>query len=191
MSVCVYKDSRFAKFFGNHSAPAPKVNAAPVGAAGTRVATKAPSANIAHAPVQHPPMPTSSLALFCVRDSLTIFASFNLPPLLAPSIPDWVAPSAVAKSSLAQFLIPSAVQLVSTPIHLLGLDLYNRPHLPAPGSSGATVPVPASERWQRVSRDWMPSFAARVARIAPAFGVGGVLNARARAKMMEMVEGKE
>lgn len=176
MSMCVYKDSRFAKFFGDHKASIPSDRAGKAAASAAGSITKPP------------PMPKSSLGLFCARDSLTIFASFNLPPLLAPSIPDFVAPSAVAKANVAQFVIPSAVQIVSTPIHLLGLDLYNRPRLPVPNTNGKTAPVPVSERWKRVKRDWMPSFGARIARIAPAFGVGGVLNARMRATMMGSIE---
>ncbi|KAI5305897.1 hypothetical protein KEM56_002944 [Ascosphaera pollenicola] len=176
MSMCVYKDSRFAKFFGDHKP------------SNTPPSTRKAATSAAGSIPKHPPMPKTSLGLFCARDSLTIFASFNLPPLLAPSIPDFIAPSAVAKASVAQFVIPSAVQIVSTPIHLLGLDLYNRQRLPVPGADGKTLPVPASERWRRVKRDWMPSFGARIARIAPAFGVGGVLNARMRAMLMGSIE---
>ncbi|KAI5288115.1 hypothetical protein KEM54_005459 [Ascosphaera aggregata] len=176
MSMCVYKDSRFAKFFGNRMIA--NSSATPRGGKGLASITFKP-----------PPMPKASLGLFCARDSLTIFASFNLPPLLAPSIPDFIAPSAVAKANVAQFAIPSAIQVISTPIHLLGLDLYNRPHLPAAsGTSGETQSVSASNRWKRVKRDWMPSFGARIARVAPAFGVGGVLNGRMRATLMGMIE---
>jgi hypothetical protein len=77
----------------------------------------------------------------------------------------------------AQFLAPAAVQIFSTPIHLLGLDLFNRQ-----GRIGAR------ERWSRVTRDWTVSALARMGRIVPAFGVGGVVNANVRKNLMTKIE---
>lgn len=73
--------------------------------------------------------------------------------------------------SVAQFVVPAAVQGVSTPLHLLGLDLYNRPGVGVWGNEG---------RVKRVLRDWGMSAVARVGRIVPAFGVGGVVNMKVR-----------
>jgi hypothetical protein len=96
----------------------------------------------------------------------------------------------------AQFVAPAAIQLVSTPIHLLGLDLYNRQ-----GHLGF------GERYARVVRDWGVSALARMGRIIvsstscprydyqeltetnqPAFGVGGVVNANMRKNLMTKIE---
>ncbi|RMZ76630.1 hypothetical protein DV738_g4849, partial [Chaetothyriales sp. CBS 135597] len=105
---------------------------------------------------------------------LTIFASFNVPTLVAPTLEK--LPPAVqerfrpllateaSRISTAQFIAPSVMQLFSTPIHLLGLDLYNRQ---------TRLGVPA--RVARILRDWGVSAMARMCRIIPAFGVGGVL----------------
>jgi hypothetical protein len=82
----------------------------------------------------------------------------------------------IKKQSIAQFIAPAAVQVISTPMHLLGLDIYNR--------SGITL----SERFARVKRAWLGSTLARIARIVPAFGVGGVVNTTARQLMMEKLE---
>lgn len=82
----------------------------------------------------------------------------------------------VSSASAAQFITPAAVQLVSTPLHLLGLDLYNRPG----ASSG--------ERSAKVLRDWAKSAAARICRIVPAFGVGGVVNMKVRKRLMGAIE---
>ena len=117
------------------------------------------------------PLPPATYALFALRDALTIFASFNLPPLLAPLLP-------TASPTAAQFLAPAAIQLLSTPLHLLGLDLYNRP---APAVSLAA-------RLRKVRVDWLPSSLARMCRIVPAFGLGGVVNARLRANLMRRLE---
>jgi hypothetical protein len=150
LSVCLYKDARFAGFFG---------------AAAT--ATTAAGANVAKRAV-----PKTTLALFAARDMLTIFASFNIPPILGP---------ALGSMSAAQFIAPASVQLISTPMHLLGLDLYNRPYQAAKGPSGA-------ERWNVVKRDWLGASFARMGRIVPAFGVGGVVNAKLRKTLMGSLE---
>ena len=145
MSLCLYKDSQFTKMFG------PRV---------THTLPKRP-------------VPFPSYALIALRDSMTIFASFNLPPLIAPLLPlSERVEKQMSRASAAQFLAPAGIQLLSTPLHLWGLDLYNRP-----GMSW-------SQRLGRVSRDWLGSSLARMGRIVPAFGVGGVVNGRVRRRML-------
>ncbi|KAK3294298.1 uncharacterized protein B0H64DRAFT_183967 [Chaetomium fimeti] len=148
IGICIYKDQVFVRLFG------------PVG--------------VAARPVALP-----SYALFAARDCLTIFASFNVPPLLGPVL----ARSRivgdrfqryVSGHTLAQFAAPAAVQLASTPLHLWGLDVYNRP-----GVMGWR------ERWAVVRKNWAVSTAARICRIVPAFGVGGVVNYKVRRGLME------
>ncbi|THY33069.1 hypothetical protein D6D00_01103 [Aureobasidium pullulans] len=147
LSLCLYKDSRFAKLFG--------------------VATSSPR-----------PIPGPSYALFALRDCLTVFASFNVPPLIAPLMPlSDNMQKHISAASAAQFVAPAAIQLISTPLHLLGLDLYNRD-----GKLGAR------ERMIKVRKDWLKSSFARMARIIPAFGVGGVVNTRVRANLMGRLE---
>ena len=75
-------------------------------------------------------------------------------------------------------MAPAAVQVFSTPLHLLGLDFYNR--------NGNTT---LGERWAVVRKAWAVSTLARLCRIVPAFGVGGVVNAGVRRSLMEKVEG--
>ena len=82
----------------------------------------------------------------------------------------------VNKQSIAQFIAPAVVQVASTPLHLLGLDLYNRGH------------ISFQERWSLVRTAWFPSVCARIARIVPAFGVGGVVNTGVRQKLMKPLE---
>ena len=155
MSLCLFKDSQFAKMFGPP----------PTSIAGTAARS----------------VPKISYALFAVRDSLTIFASFNLPPLVAPLLPlSQEVEKQVSRASVAQFLAPAGIQLLSTPLHLWGLDLYNRP-------MGNGVPWMA--RMRKVSRDWLGSSFARMARIIPAFGVGGVVNASVRKRMIGSTHG--
>lgn len=150
LALCLYKDNRFTQLFGS--------------ATSTR------------------PVPLPTFALFTVRDCLTIFASFNLPPLLAPKLEERMGAELrkhVAAATAAQFITPAAVQLFSTPLHLLGLDLYNRPGVRLLGPDG---------RAGRVVRDWAKSAFARMGRIIPAFGVGGVVNTKVRRNLMERLE---
>jgi hypothetical protein len=126
------------------------------------------------------PLPT--FALFTVRDCLTIFASFNLPPVFAPRIEKVMGEqmkSYVSAASVAQFVTPAAIQFVSTPLHLLGLDLYNRPAAAIGGPDG---------RVGQVMKNWAKSAFARIGRIIPAFGVGGVVNTKVRRGLMERLE---
>lgn len=83
----------------------------------------------------------------------------------------------MSRASAAQFLVPAAAQLLSTPLHLLGLDMYNR--------NGGTPP---RDRLRKVRVDWLKTSLARMCRIVPAFGVGGVVNNGLRVKMMKKLE---
>ncbi|KAK3116733.1 hypothetical protein LTR53_002566 [Teratosphaeriaceae sp. CCFEE 6253] len=124
------------------------------------------------------PVPPVTYALFAARDCLTIFASFNLPPILAPNMPlSEAAEKYLSRATAAQFLAPAAMQLISTPFHLLGLNFYNR--------NGGT---PLGDRFAKVRVDWMMSSLARMCRIIPAFGFGGVVNNGMRAKLMKSLE---
>jgi hypothetical protein len=147
LSGCLYKDARFTKFFG---------------AGGGKGAVKKV-------------VPKTSFALFALRDSMTMFASFNVPPLLAPVI---------GSLNAAQMLAPASMQLLSTPLHLLGLDLYNRPKGPVGAASGVTI----RDRWIIIKRDWLGASFARMGRIVPAYGIGGVVNSRVRRELMNKID---
>ncbi|KAK3389354.1 hypothetical protein B0H63DRAFT_390744 [Podospora didyma] len=150
IGLCIYKDQVFVRLFG-------------------------PPGQVARAVT----MP--SYALFAARDCMTIFASFNVPSLLGPILTERLGAEVQRYASgqtLAQFAAPAAVQLVSTPVHLLGLDIYNRPY-----SAGG---MPSwRDRWAAVRKNWAVSTAARICRIVPAFGVGGVVNYKVRKGLME------
>ena len=114
------------------------------------------------------PMPAKSLALFGVRDSSTILASFTLPRIVSEKLVQTTGTSKTTSDTMAQLLTPVAMQILSTPLHLVGLDLYNRPT--------ATLP----ERQSFVAREYVKTVLARQARIFPAFGIGGVVNKAVR-----------
>ncbi|KAL4893810.1 hypothetical protein BDV59DRAFT_177226 [Aspergillus ambiguus] len=166
-SVGIWKDVRFAQLFGqNHNSSL----------------NKTPTASPTTPPPASPAPPTSKIlrsarsfrlgtySAFLIRDALTIFGSFSLPAMVSASIPDSVASREYLKILLAQLAIPASIQLISTPIHLLGLDLYNRP-----------MALSARDRSSRVSRDWIGASLLRMCRIIPAFGLGGFANTEGRA----------
>ena len=150
--LTVNKDSRMARYFG--------------------------------APTLRTATPKLTYFLFTARDAITIFASFNLPTMLAPRLA--TLPPAVqdkfgkllqserGRFKTAQFLLPTAIQLVTTPRHLLGLDLYNRRDR-----------LSFVSRFGRIFKDCGMAIPARMVRILPAFGMGGVINASTRSTMME------
>ncbi|KAI9817941.1 MAG: hypothetical protein M1832_004561 [Thelocarpon impressellum] len=148
LTLCLYKDTQFARLFG-------PLNSLPR------------------------PLAPATYAAFALRDCLTVFASFNVPPLLAARLPlsDAFDAAVLSRASAAQLLAPAAMQVLSTPLHLLGLDLYNRP----------ARDVAWSDRARRIGRDWAKSCVARVCRIVPAFGVGGVVNLKVRRGLMGAV----
>ena len=135
-------------------------------------------------------VPRSSLALFAARDSLTVFASFNVPSLLGPLLSEAGGLGAQAGLNAAQFLAPAGVQAVSTPLHLLGLDLYNRQKGAGGEISGGDGRINWRDRWTVVRRDWFGASLARMARVVPAFGVGGVVNSKVRRTFMGRLDEK-
>ncbi|PMD35872.1 hypothetical protein L207DRAFT_434501 [Hyaloscypha variabilis F] len=148
IGLCLFKDQAFARLFGPGGPPRP--------------------------------VPLPSYALFTLRDCMTIFASFNLPPLLGPIISKSMSQEiqkSLSGQTVAQFLAPATVQIFSTPMHLLGLDLYNR-------GKG----VSWGDRWAIVKKNWAVSAVARMCRIVPAFGIGGVVNGKVRKGLVNKLE---
>ena len=109
------------------------------------------------------PVPFPSLGLYCTRDTLTVLSSFVLPKYASK----WLVSHGYSKRSSAtvsQLMAPCLIQIISVPMHLLGMDYYN--------SRSKTT----SERIQFIKREYFKTLGARVGRIFPAFGVGGVTN---------------
>eukprot|EP01023_Acetabularia_acetabulum_P009994 TRINITY_DN14538_c0_g1_i10.p3 TRINITY_DN14538_c0_g1~~TRINITY_DN14538_c0_g1_i10.p3 ORF type:complete len:285 (+),score=25.38 TRINITY_DN14538_c0_g1_i10:637-1491(+) len=109
-------------------------------------------------------LPMTSFGCFVVRDSLTIAAAFTIPKKIANNLHEQYGWSYGTCHTIAQLLCPVAVQVVTTPWHLLALDCYNRQ---------GVSPV---ERMRLIRGEVVKSTLARMGRIFPAFGVGGVSN---------------
>lgn len=80
---------------------------------------------------------------------------------------------------VSQLVSPGLVQLFSTPVHILGLDLYNHP-----GASPAA-------RLKVVQSSFMPAIIMRVCRIGVAFGVGGLGNTAIRKNLHDAVTSRQ
>lgn len=181
-SIGIWKDVKFAQLFGhrttaNSTAEAKITNPsqtpkAGAGAAGTTAggagAAKAGASVMAARSVSRS-IPLATYSAFLFRDGLTIFGSFNLAPMVSASIPDFVASNELLKILVAHMGVPAAIQWINTPIHLFGLDLYNR-----------AGPVPIKDRLNRVTRDMVGASMLRMCRIIPAFGIGGFANTEGR-----------
>ncbi|KAJ5403900.1 hypothetical protein N7509_003771 [Penicillium cosmopolitanum] len=122
-------------------------------------------------------IPLATYSAFLLRDGLTIFGSFSLPAMVSATIPDSIASQEYLKILIAQLAIPASIQLISTPIHLFGLDVYNRPQV-----------MPTKERVARISRDWIGASLLRMCRIIPAFGIGGFVNTEGRLYLHEQLD---
>lgn len=147
--LCVYKDGYFAKLLGSSA-----VKAA---------------------------VPRRSFALFTTRDAVTVFASFNMPSIIAPKLHQLpvngslspLVSSEEASLRTAQMIMPAAIQVVSTPIHLLGLDYNNRQEK-----------LPFKERLAGIRQHVHVATPLRMMRIIPAFGIGSVANTSFRRSML-------
>lgn len=109
-------------------------------------------------------IPIRTIGLWATRDCLTILFAFIVPPRLALYLQKNHKVTKGKSEVMAQFICPVFIQLFSTPLHLLGLDLYN--------NKVSTV----EKRIAFIKREYTKSVVARMMRIIPAFGLGGVCN---------------
>jgi hypothetical protein len=115
------------------------------------------------------PLPKLSYFLFATRDSATIFASFSLPKPTSQFIQRHFDISPFIADSSVQLFTPIAMQILSTPLHLYGLDIYNR-----------EVVSNFQERIEFIKREYAKTVLARMSRILPAYGFGGIINSHLR-----------
>jgi hypothetical protein len=84
---------------------------------------------------------------------------------------------------VAQLVTPVAAQLIAGPLHYVGLDCYNRP-LTKQGGYGSLASQ-LTERARFLYRGVGTVVGARMARILPGYGIGGVWNTRLRSEWRE------
>ncbi|KAF1951192.1 hypothetical protein CC80DRAFT_597574 [Byssothecium circinans] len=169
----VWKDVGFVKAYGGNTAaiPSPKNIPASPGATATSEAGAAASP-ISKKPtpsLQTPKFPKVVVTTFLLRDAVTIYGSFILPPIVSDALPTTFLPDPAARMAATQLFVPVLSQLIVTPVHLLGLDLYSHPK-----NEGSAA------RARRIRKLLGPATLLRCVRIVPAFGVGGIANRETR-----------
>lgn len=108
-------------------------------------------------------VPLTTYGTFLFRDVLIIGAGFILPAMVAGGLKsNGMEPPSADK--VAQLATPCGMQVLITPIHLLGLNLYNTPV--------ATT----SERMRAVAKNCPEATGVRMLRFFWAYGVGGLVN---------------
>merc|ERR1739848_282013 len=108
-------------------------------------------------------VPMTTYGTFLFRDALIIGAGFILPAMVAGGFKSNGMEKQTA-DRVAQLATPCAMQVVITPIHLLGLNLYNTPV--------ATT----SQRLKAVAKNCPEATGVRMFRFFWAYGVGGLVN---------------
>jgi hypothetical protein len=115
-------------------------------------------------------IPTATYAAWLLRDFSVIGSSFILPDLCKQFLASGLEVDEVTAGRVSQVACPVLAQVVAGPLQILGLDLYNRPlaNLSWAEAAVARLNFQASQFTSIVS--------ARVCRMTPAFGFGGVGN---------------
>lgn len=116
------------------------------------------------------PLPPLSLLCYGARDVITIAASFTLVDPIGRQMARKFDMDQHSATLIAQVFCPLIAQALNTPIFLYGMNLYNQPNS-----------TPLQHR-QFIFREYGKTLACRLARIAPAFSIGGVLNRLIRAQ---------
>jgi hypothetical protein len=71
--------------------------------------------------------PLSSYMMFAARDCVLIGVSFIGAPMVVPIVQEATGLPHLTADIITQVSVPAFAQLLATPIHLTGLDFYNRP----------------------------------------------------------------
>jgi len=106
----------------------------------------------------------NSYGLFALRDIFTISASFVLKKDFNEFLTKRFHLSTHVADLVSSFTLPVAAQLISTPIHILSIDLMQQPN--------QTI----QQRIEHIKRIYWNVCLGRMLRVIPAFGIGGFLN---------------
>jgi len=114
------------------------------------------------------PIPKTSMVCYTARDAMTIAASFTFVEPVGAMISDRFGVDKYTSTLVAQIFCPLIAQTLNTPLFLYGMNLYNNPT-----STGR-------QHLDFIFQQYWKTLACRIARIAPAYSIGGVLNRNMR-----------
>uniref|UniRef100_A0A7S4NBQ5 Mitochondrial fission process protein 1 n=1 Tax=Odontella aurita TaxID=265563 RepID=A0A7S4NBQ5_9STRA len=132
-----------------------------------------------------PRVPLITYGLWASRDFMVIGSSFVLPEKMSRVMSDRTGMDKSDALKVAQLACPVATQFIAGPVQLLGLDCYNRPLTHLSHSEAAM------ERALCIWRGAASVIAARVARIVPGYGIGGIGNTHLRDAWRDMLDKRE
>jgi hypothetical protein len=130
-------------------------------------------------------MPLITYGLWGARDCMVIGSSFILPGHMSDILERNTNLDRVTSLQISQLTCPVLTQLVAGPTQLLGLDFYNRP------LTDLSYRAAIVERMRFQYSNFTSIVGARIARIAPAYGIGGVCNTHFRDKWRNNVTEKD
>ena len=130
-------------------------------------------------------VPMVTYGLWMTRDLMVVGSSFILPEVVGKKLQDEYNLNKDDALQISQLTVPIATQLFAAPVQLLGLDFYNRP-LSSMGYAEAAV-----ERTRFLANGFWSVVGARVARIFPAYSIGGVFNTKLRDQWRDHLIQKE
>jgi len=136
-------------------------------------------------------VPKLSYAVWVARDFTVIGSSFILPDRVAPLLQTTLGCSASTAAQVAQVTTPVVAQVVAGPLHVLGLDFYNRPGTTfrdAGGWKRTALMHGIVDRSRFVLSCFSEVVAARIVRIVPGYGIAGIWNKSLRTKWREQVQ---
>jgi hypothetical protein len=126
-------------------------------------------------------VPAISYALWITRDFTVIGSSFILPGHVAPMLQSNSSLDEKQAVRIAQVATPMVAQLIAGPLHFVGLDCYNR------NLSHMAFREQVMERTKFLAAGFNEVVAARMIRILPGYGVGGVWNTSLRGQWRDVL----
>ena len=112
--------------------------------------------------------PLTAYGLFALRDSFTIGSSFILKKDVISYLEKYMSHNVADLT--ASFAVPMAAQVISTPIHIYSIDLFQRPQ------------DTFSQRLEHIRKLYLSVCSGRIIRVIPAFAIGGFINDMIRPK---------
>jgi hypothetical protein len=119
--------------------------------------------------------PKTTYMMWMMRDFSVIGSSFILPDIVSSKMVEMYGIEQSKAQSISQLTLPVMAQFVAGPFHYLGLDFYNRQ-----GLNNLTMANAIKDRCRQLYSGIGPVIGARIARIAPGYGIGGVWNTKLR-----------
>lgn len=113
--------------------------------------------------------PKTSYGLFAIRDILTISSSFVFKNDVKEYLHNYMPNNAA--DLIASMTLPIMAQTISTPLHILAIDIYQRPN------------INLGDRIKNIKSSYLSVCSGRVIRVIPAFCIGGFINDMLRNKL--------